>query len=74
MTRYIPILAIVSDLKRHRAELDVREREKERNLNELKEQAAQQSRIEKMRQEQALYEQLKYVPIETGLSSSTNAP
>ena len=60
----------VSDLRRHRDDMRFRERELDRHFDQLEEQADRQRRIERMEKEREMYEQIKDIPIDTGLTNS----
>lgn len=61
----------VDHLKSHRQDMRFREWEKDRYLDQLEEQADRQRQIERMEEEREMWEQIKDIPIDTGL---TNAP
>jgi hypothetical protein len=64
----------VDHLKSHRQDIQFQTWEKERYLDQLAEQANQQRQIERMNKEREMYEHLKTIPIDSGLSCTTNSP
>ncbi len=59
----------VANLKSHRQDIQFQEWEKERYFDQIQEQADRQRQIERMEKEQEMWEQIKDIPIDTGLKN-----